>query len=57
MRSSILRKFNEEQQRRRRIAKLFDESRRRRRKKFIEYNDEIENPLNEGEEEADIGIN
>ena len=57
MRSCILRKFNEEQQRRRRIAKLFDESRRRRRKKFIEYNDEIENPLNEGEEEADIGIN
>ena len=56
MRSSILRKFNEEQQRRRRIAKLFDESRRRTRKKFIEYNDEIENPLNEGEEEADIGI-
>ena len=56
MRSCILRKFNEEQQRRRRIAKLFDESRRRRRRKFIEYNDEIVNPLNEGEEEADIGI-
>ena len=47
MRSSFLRKFNKEQQRRRLLAKLFDESRRRRRKKFIELNNEIDDPLNE----------